>query len=601
MAIADGEGVIGLAGIMGGADHRGERRDAATCCSRRPIGTRPRIRRTRRALGISTEASYRFERGIDRWAGADAHAPLHRAGARHRRAASWPTPRSISGPAPSNPPRIFLRPARVTQVLGVELPWTRDRAVPGRHRRDGRLQAGRRPDRGGRAGLAARPRARDRSDRGDRAAPRLRQFPLGPAAVPARARCPTRPRKRSPPRSAAGWSEQGLYEVVTPPPRPGRWRRERPPAESALRRRCLSPPPPAPRSRAPGGGQLGQPRRGRPPLRDRDVVRRRHARRPPGGGATGRRRVSPATGSRPTGRAPGRQRFDLWDLKGRFEAAVALAIPGAAVQVEGNGGLPGTATGRIVGEAGPLAADAPPWAAPLFGFELVLDPSPRRPAPFTPLPTTPLPSGCSPFAAGGNDGGGSRRSSGAPAASCWSGSRSRATTGPRAAARHAERGVPAHLPGAGPHPARRGSGRDRVPAARRAGDRARHPAARCGRDPRRRVTWHTPTIAPTCRRWPTWSSCSAPDGGAGRLAPAHAQGGSRARRRPRRAAAWWPGPELKRGAPADRSSWKRRIRRCGSGSRRRKERLRVLSARLRSSSSMAEGTRREPRPRTRFA
>ena len=31
-----------------------------------------RIRSTRRTLGLSTEASYRFERGIDRWGGADA-------------------------------------------------------------------------------------------------------------------------------------------------------------------------------------------------------------------------------------------------------------------------------------------------------------------------------------------------------------------------------------------------------------------------------------------------------------------------------------------------------------------------------------------------
>ncbi len=42
-----------------------------------------------------------------------------------------------------------------------------------------------------------------------------------------------------------------------------------------------------------------------------------------------------------------------------------------------------------MGEAGPLAADAPPWAAPLFGFELVLDPAPRRPPQFSPLPATP--------------------------------------------------------------------------------------------------------------------------------------------------------------------------------------------------------------------
>jgi phenylalanyl-tRNA synthetase beta chain len=85
----------------------------------------------------------------------------------------------------------------------------------------------------------------------------------------------------------------------------------------------------------------------------------------------------------------GEVRFDLWDLKGRFEAAVALAIPGGVVQVERNAWVARNTEGRIVGEAGPLAADAPAWAAPLFGFELVLDPSPRRPPQFTPLPAMP--------------------------------------------------------------------------------------------------------------------------------------------------------------------------------------------------------------------
>ena len=37
--------------------------------------------------------------------------------------ASWLVPRWMWDPGPSNPPRIFLRPARVTQLLGVELPW----------------------------------------------------------------------------------------------------------------------------------------------------------------------------------------------------------------------------------------------------------------------------------------------------------------------------------------------------------------------------------------------------------------------------------------------------------------------------------------------
>ena len=46
-------------------------------------------------------------------------------------------------------------------------------------------------------------------------------------------------------------------------------------------------------------------------------------------------------------------------------------------------------TVRRLREGGPLAADAPPWAAPLFGFELLVDAAPRHPAPFVPLPTTP--------------------------------------------------------------------------------------------------------------------------------------------------------------------------------------------------------------------
>jgi phenylalanyl-tRNA synthetase beta chain len=42
-----------------------------------------------------------------------------------------------------------------------------------------------------------------------------------------------------------------------------------------------------------------------------------------------------------------------------------------------------------VGRALALTADAPPWAAPVFGFELALDPSSREAARYRPLPTTP--------------------------------------------------------------------------------------------------------------------------------------------------------------------------------------------------------------------
>jgi phenylalanyl-tRNA synthetase beta chain len=97
---------------------------------------------------------------------------------------------------------------------------------------------------------------------------------------------------------------------------------------------------------------------------------------------TGRREPAHWTG---TGDAP----LDLWDVKGIFESAVALAIPGGVVQVERDAWVARDREGGVAGQAGPLDADAPPWASPLFGFELVLDPSPRRAPTFTPLPSTP--------------------------------------------------------------------------------------------------------------------------------------------------------------------------------------------------------------------
>jgi phenylalanyl-tRNA synthetase beta chain len=109
---------------------------------------------------------------------------------------------------------------------------------------------------------------------------------------------------------------------------------------------------------------------------------RPHEERHVAGVLTGRREPPHWTGS-------GTERFDLWDLKGHFEAAVALAIPGGTVQVEGSEWVALDPEGRMVGRAGPVAADAPPWAAPLFGFELLLDPAPRRPVRFAALPTTP--------------------------------------------------------------------------------------------------------------------------------------------------------------------------------------------------------------------
>jgi phenylalanyl-tRNA synthetase beta chain len=97
---------------------------------------------------------------------------------------------------------------------------------------------------------------------------------------------------------------------------------------------------------------------------------------------TGRREPPHWTGS-------GEDRIDMWDLKGHFEAAVALAVPGGVVQVEGSQWIARDVRGQIVGHAGQLEADAPPWADPLYGFELLLDAAPRASVRFAALPVTP--------------------------------------------------------------------------------------------------------------------------------------------------------------------------------------------------------------------
>lgn len=59
------------------------------------------------------------------------------------------------------------------------------------------------------------------------------------------------------------------------------------------------------------------------------------------------------------------------------------------MQVEGSEWVALDPEGRTVGRGGPVAADAPPWADPVFGFELTLDPAARRSPRFAALPTTP--------------------------------------------------------------------------------------------------------------------------------------------------------------------------------------------------------------------
>ncbi len=385
VAIADAEGVIGLAGVMGGASTEvgPETRDVLLEAA---YWDPPRVRRTRRALGLSTEASYRFERNIDRWAGGDAMRRCIEIVLATGGGELADAPLDL-WPEPSHPPRIFLRPARVAQVLGVEVPWSAIEqylvaigATAVSKPDDGRIAVdvpGWRPDLVREIDLIeeiARLHGYDSfpSD--------LRPFRMGmlPEAVEEAAVAAVR----------RGMVEQGLYEVSRLPLGPAEGDESvkllNPlSAEDAwLRRRLL-----------PGLVRLVE---GNWANHVEDVRlfeigtafaagasgERPHEERRVAAVLTGRREPRHWTGT-------GDDRFDLWDLKSRFEAAVALAIPGGAVQVERNAWVARNAEGRMVGEAGPLAADAPPWAAPLFGFELVLDPSPRRPPQFTPLPATP--------------------------------------------------------------------------------------------------------------------------------------------------------------------------------------------------------------------
>jgi phenylalanyl-tRNA synthetase beta chain len=81
--------------------------------------------------------------------------------------------------------------------------------------------------------------------------------------------------------------------------------------------------------------------------------------------------------------------WDEWDIKGLLETAVALANPDASVQVDGTAWIARHPDGTVVGWAGALEADSPPWAAPLYGFEVRIDPTPRPAPRFHPLPATP--------------------------------------------------------------------------------------------------------------------------------------------------------------------------------------------------------------------
>ena len=119
LCIRDAERPVGLAGVMGGLNT--EITDQSRNVFLESAVFRPgTIRKTSRRLGLSSEASYRFERGIDQqrtvWA-------LDRACAMMAAFGGGVVRRGLSivEPRPFVPARIAFRPARADALLGVRL------------------------------------------------------------------------------------------------------------------------------------------------------------------------------------------------------------------------------------------------------------------------------------------------------------------------------------------------------------------------------------------------------------------------------------------------------------------------------------------------
>ena len=384
--IADDGGAIGIAGVMGGSatEVTSETVDVfLECAYFTPAG----IRRTRRNLGLTTEASYRFERGIDRWGGVEALRRCIEIIGATAGGELIGAPIDV-GPGPGNPSRIFLRPSRVTQLLGVELPW---QSLESYLVAVGATLVSKPED--GRIAVEApswRPDLVREVDLIEEVA-RMHGYGQFPADLrPFRlGSLPDAPIEHVTTEVRRGLVRQGLFEVLPLPTAPAdgaesvRLLNPLSSTDGYLRRRLL-----------PGLVRLVEQGNwaqhvadvrlfeigtvfiaapaGQRPLEERHLA----------AVLTGRREPPHWAGT-------GAGWIDIWDLKGQFEAAVALAIPGGTVQVEGLEWIALDREGRIVGRAGPIAADAPPWAAPLFGYEVALDPASRAATRFVALPSTP--------------------------------------------------------------------------------------------------------------------------------------------------------------------------------------------------------------------
>jgi phenylalanyl-tRNA synthetase beta chain len=385
LVIADAERVIGVAGVMGGADT--EVSDTTTDlfleCA---FFDASRVRAGKNAINLSTDASQRFERGTDRWGAVDAF----------RRAVRLLV--TVGGgkldgdtvdcfPAPSQPPRIFLRPARVKQVLGVDLEWKEiERCLVAigstvvSKPDDGRIAVdvpGWRPDLVAEIDLVEEIA---RVHGYDNIPTELRAFRPG--------LLDDDPEWSAISRVRDGLASLGLSEAMS------------------LSMRAE-------------GGELA-PKIANPLSADHGVLRDSllpalvtqveanwaahtgdirlfevgtvFTNKPDGGRPHEETRVAFAvTGARhPHHWSAGREStWGAWDARWVFEQMVALASPRARVEVRDDGWVALVGKDDVIGSCGPLRADSPRWAYPLFGGEVVVVAKPKAHAKYQALPTHP--------------------------------------------------------------------------------------------------------------------------------------------------------------------------------------------------------------------
>ena len=385
-AICDAERPTIVAGVMGSAESEvgASTTDIVLECA---YFQPTRIRRTRKALGLSSESSYRFERGIDMLAMPDA---LRRAVAIIRAVAGGElhTAPLDLWPSPVEPRTIFLRQARVAGLLGMPIQVEETERlltsvgfiVAPKDERMAVQVPGWRPDVTREVDLVEEiARLKGYGEFPDE----LR--PYRPGTVP------DAPIEGIKAQVRHELSAAGLLEARTIPLGP---------QDGAEAVQVLNPM---------SGDEAYLRTRLLPGLvrrveynweqRNRDIrlfeigtVFRSAGGRPatqewPSVAAviTGARR--PAHWSEGA-KVPD---MDIWDLKYHFELAVRTGAPSATVVAAPSGEAwearePG---GAVVGRAHALDADAPAWAGALFGFELRIETTAEPRPVYRPLPTTP--------------------------------------------------------------------------------------------------------------------------------------------------------------------------------------------------------------------